>query len=163
MKYLELSITHWLLASNLYLVVRAQAEWKNQAGGNLRLWGQADKLNWGDQNPVDILQKVKEKCGAGPTCRKDDYSWDTQVVVNGKNVRKKLTVTVSQSSFDESLKEANYDTMIESLKKLVGNDPWTTSSKQHWDADTESASCPGAQSNYCWSKSLIQLVEAVGC
>lgn len=133
-------------------VLAQDAEWKNPDGGNVRLWGQNDKLNWGDQKPVDVIQRVIEKCGAGPTCRADDYSWDTQVVVDGKNQRRKLVVTVTQSTFDPRLPQADSLHMLQSLQKLLASDPWTTSSRQHWDGDTEQASCPSAASNFCWSK-----------
>lgn len=154
MSSLRSSFSFYLISSILCPFILAQnVEWNSPDGGNLKLWGQGDKLNWGDQNPADVIQRVLEKCGTGPTCRSDDYSWDTQVVVNGKNQRRKLVVTVTQSSFDEALPEANSNTMLQSLQKLLTSDPWTTSSRQHWDGDTEQASCPSAASSYCWSKS----------
>lgn len=127
----------------------------NHNGGNMFLWGEAQHLSWGDQNPADIVENIRKNCSQ-QACDAGPFTFDTRVVTNGKISQYTLTVEPVESTL-ASTGPGNPGNMITALKDLLSKEPWVTSSKQHWDQGSEGISCPSAASNYCWSRFCLPL------
>jgi hypothetical protein len=142
-----------LLATTAFFLTQSLTSaqsWANPAGGNLHLWGEPNRLNWGDHNPVDVLEELRLRC-LSQTCNSGVLEIDTQVVEDEVQTRKRITVTVPESSFKEA-GVADGSSMGDALKGLMSFEPWRVSSLQHWKSGTEGGSCVNAMDNFCWSR-----------
>jgi hypothetical protein len=120
--------------------------------GNLVLQSSGNHINWGNMKPLDVLQKLREKCpedGIGCSTAAA-VELDTQVIADGKSYMRTLTLTITDSSYPGSA-TGGVAQLIQALQALVDSPPWSVYSKQHWDQDTEQSSCASVNDNYCWS------------
>jgi hypothetical protein len=146
----------YLVAGSLISLIHLAlgVEWnppQKLEGVVLRLWGTEEHISWGNLNPTDTLTKYRDHCN-DLTCVSKDWEMDTEVVVNTQDWRRKLVIKMVESKFTDA-KNGTATHLIEALADLVSREPFVTSSTDHWDQNTEQASCPPGNSNYCWSKS----------
>lgn len=130
-------------------------EYPVNANGNLVLQSTDVHISWGNHKPLDVLERLREKCpedGIG-CCKATNVELDTQVTIDGRSYMRTLSVTINEASYVPGA-TGGFSQLLKALQALVDSEPWTVfTSKVHWDQDTEQSSCTRNNNNYCWSVS----------